>query len=311
MNRYQLEVAEFDRKHRRLTRGLSLGGAAFLIVAALWSAGLPPTQWWARAQALFEMENLSSQAVPAVKAAGPEHTVVRESEGPLGPSPEAAVSTSDDPQPLLLISTSPGRSAVEGTARIGTDATTPMTYSVGALLLNSACLVEVHKDHVILQRDDKKARLYLLGMSRKPEADVAELLSVAERAPSMPVIEASQSVITEYLRPSPMYDESQLRGYRVYPGRNVGVFANMGLQSDDLILSLDGQALTDGERGLELLNQLTSGATMSALIERKGKLEQLSLDGSYIQRDQEQMNSLATHSSPTAVLAPSPAATSN
>jgi len=189
-----------------------------------------------------------------------------------------------------LVSTSRGRNAREGTARLGTHPENPQTYAAGAILANGARLVEIDDDYVLLERDGKQAKLYLAGSGKK-SSDA--LLMVGGEPPAKPIVATHTESLTDYIRPSPVYDGEVIHGYQVYAGQKSGVFSQLGLQNGDVILSLDGQPFVDPRQAIDLLSQLTTGVAMSATVERKGKVERMSLDGALITADQERMKSPA------------------
>src|SRR2546429_388360 len=119
---------------RVLTRALSAGVAAFLVIVAANFAGLG---WY---------EELLSWLQPAPQSAPAPRPVARR--GPIGPPvsvtpmrPEGNDSSvSAVPQPLILVRTQRGRNSREGFAQIGVRTHSPQTYIAGALLANGARL---------------------------------------------------------------------------------------------------------------------------------------------------------------------------
>ena len=87
-----------------------------------------------------------------------------------------------------------------------------------------------------------------------------------------------QSAVNELLRPQPVFAGAQLRGYRVYPGRNRGQFAKLGLQPGDLVTAVNGAPLDDPNRGLEILRSVGMGAAVTLTIDRNGQQQQLTVD---------------------------------
>ena len=285
MNQHQLELVELDKRHRVRMRVGSFLGAGLVVVAALWSAGVPPTAWVSRVQGWIDrfggthakVEPRSQIAPPMPSSTAPAASA--------NSLPGTDSSVSPVPLALTLVSTSPGRSAFEGTARIGTDPTNPQTYAAGALLANGARLAEIHTTYVVLQRGDKTARLNLVGPEGAPTNIADDLLAVGGAAPVTPAVEPSHEMVTDYIRPSPVFDGEMIRGYEVYAGQNAGVFSQLGLQAGDVIISLNDMPFIDPEQSIEMFRQLATGMAMVATVERKGKRERISLDGSLITAD--------------------------
>lgn len=289
-NRYQLEVVEWDRRHRRVIRALSFVGACVLVIAALWGAGFPPTQWWVQMQAWLAQPD--KPIAEAAASAPPQVTPPAETVVAATPSSEAPSGTdssvSISPQPLFLITTSPGRNKSEGTAQIGTNPDNPQTYTGGAILANGARLTQIHRDHVILTRGDFSARLELFRRNAPAAPTSNTLLLVGGEQPGQVSIKPTKEILTHYLRPSPVYDGETLRGYQVYAGPKAGVFSRLGLEPGDLITAIDDMPLSDPQQSMELFAQLTRGSAVVATIERKGGTRRITLDGAHINTDQEQ-----------------------
>lgn len=296
MSRYQLEVEEFDRRHQLLMRGISFVGATFVIIVAFWSAGLPPAELWMRTQQWFaDSDSKASKPTPA--QAVPASAVLTTS-SPATPAPPAESlagtdsSVSEVALPLYLLAVAPGRNVHEGTALVGTTPENPQTYAAGALLANGAQLAEIYRDHIVLKRDDRTASLSLYQRSKAQTAarERDDLLSVGGNPKGQPLAASSHDILTDYLRPSPVYDGEQLQGYQVYPGQKSGVFARLGLQPGDVIVAINDSPLIDPAQAIQLLHQITTGMAVVATVMRKSqsRSERITLDGAVIVSDQDQ-----------------------
>jgi len=307
MNRYQQEVAEMDRRRKMKIRVVSVLGAAMVAVSALWSAGLPPSEWlvaidrwWSRRDASpAEMRpTVASTTQPGNDAI----TAVPKSNDTAAQGTDSSLSPT--PLPLYLVATSPGRNKNEGTAQLGTSVENPQTYAGGALLVNGVRLAEIHKDHVVLTRGGKSAELYLY--QRDPRADqrrsTSDLLTVSAAPAAAPLeVHKVNEGLTDYLRPSPVYDGEVLRGYQVYPGVRNGVFAQLGLEPGDVITSINDAPLNEPSQSIELFMQLMRGTAVVATVERKSGSRRITLDGALISADQEKIKEAsATNVSPLA-----------
>jgi len=192
---------------------------------------------------------------------------------------------------LILVDTSPGQDFREGTARLGTDARNPQTYVAGALLLNGSRLMEVYRDYIVLERDGQSARLYVQGKAPKGEPESALTVvgaAYASRpsdAPSAYPVSSGDTrtaAVNTYIRPNPVFDAEQLRGFAVYPGGQSGEFVKLGLQPGDVITAINGVGVTDGDQFMDALEQVTAGEVVEATIERRGSTQHVTLDGSAI-----------------------------
>lgn len=100
---------------------------------------------------------------------------------------------------------------------------------------------------------------------------------------------ASREVLTDYLRPSPVYDGETLLGYQVYPGAKSAVFGQLGLQPGDVITAVDDMPLNEPAQALEMLRQLTDGAVLKLSIVRKQSRLQISADGALVTTDRDRV----------------------
>lgn len=292
-----------DRHHRVVMRALSAVGAATIVIAALWSAGLPPSVW-PRSLEDWIANHRTKPTLPAEpltrasRADDPVSVVVEK-------KPEVSVvgtdsSTSKVPLPLYLLSAAPGRNFREGTAQIGTNIANPQTYSAGAVLANGTTLAEIHSDFVVLQRGDKSAKLmqYKASDGAAAHTEINGLLSVGGNQGVTPANVTTREVLTDYLRPSPVYNGEQLRGYQVYPGRKSNVFRQWGLQPGDVITAINGETFVDPTQAMQLFRQVTDGMAVIAAVERKGTRHAVTLDGALIVADQDATRNTGGESTP-------------
>jgi len=194
-------------------------------------------------------------------------------------------SVSRDPLPLVLTATRLGRNAQEGYADIGVNALSPQTYRAGALLANGAHLEGIYADYVVLERNGRRTPLYVLGHAgpgptRSPTSNA--LLTVGGTVPRATAVADNHDPLFEIMRVAPIYDEDTLRALEVYGSEHSDAFARLGLQPGDRITSIDGAELTSTGEALSQLRQITEGASLSVTIERSGKRQTLSLDGSIV-----------------------------
>lgn len=273
---------------------LSLVIAAALVGAVLWAAGVP-TRWMAvllqrsaSSTAPSGADDATNSSARSAFALSPDQ--LKSDSGAAGTD----ASTSTQPLPLYLVSVAPGRNAFEGTAQIGTSIANPQNYAAGAMLANGAQLAEIHSDHVLLRRAERSTRLYLYDRSSlSAQSSVRDdLASVGGTPVPEPLLASTREVLTDYLRPSPLYEGEALRGYRIYPGRKRSVFAQLGLQSGDVITAIDGMPINDATTTLNVLRELVNGAALKVAIEGNQGHKEITLDGAVIVADLHQTESL-------------------
>jgi general secretion pathway protein C len=204
------------------------------------------------------------------------------------PATAAGATGADAPRTrvaLVLAGTLAVRDPKAGLAIIGESAQAARLYAAGSSLPGGVRLHEVYTDRVILDRDGmletlpmprqvaagtgvSGARLSLPGNSAEP--------SLGENVQRL--IAQGPEVIGEVLRPMPMYANGQLKGFRVYAGRDRRKFAKLGLQPGDLVTQINGVPLGDAQHGMEILRSLGNSGSASVTVERGGVVQQLTVD---------------------------------
>jgi len=196
--------------------------------------------------------------------------------------PSAAPATSAN---LVLAGTLAGYDPAQGWAIIGANAQAARVYATGATLPGGSKLLAVYPDRVILDRNGARESLALPrlsgGAAPTPVAYNASGAQPGSLADSVRELLAQDpAAANELLRPQPVFAGAQLRGYRVYPGRNRGQFAKLGLQPGDLVTAVNGAQLDDPNRGPEILRGVGQGAAVTLTIDRNGQQQQLTIDPS-------------------------------
>jgi general secretion pathway protein C len=141
----------------------------------------------------------------------------------------------------------------------------------------------VYPDRVILDRNGVRESLALPRLSANAGATPVAYRPADAQSGSLAdsvreLMAQDQSAVNELLRPQPVFAGGQLRGYRVYPGRNRGQFAKLGLQPGDLVTAVNGAQLDDPNRALDTLRGVGMGAPVTLTIDRNGQQQQLTVD---------------------------------
>jgi general secretion pathway protein C len=261
-----------------------LGGAAIASLI-IWETGLDPFNLWQRATAPKPVPIAKAPAHPPTKAIGLTPPTPKGNDSSISPEPLA----------LTLVQVHLGRNPTEGSAEIGVVRESPQTYLAGAMLENGARLAEIHSDYVLLKKGTKLARLYLENAHSTGKIGDTTMLTVGgvKEAPP-PAKVTSREILTDYIRPSPVYDGDTVVGFQVFPGAKSGPFTQMGLQAGDLITEIDGTPLNDPTIAWDIFHQLADGSALSATVKRKGAAQSVSLDGSLILRAEEARSQPAT-----------------
>ena len=189
--------------------------------------------------------------------------------------------------PLILAGTLASTDPKAGLAIIGETAQNAKVYAVGGSVPGGMRLHEVYADRVVLENGGALETL-LLPRKFAGGAGIGQPAAVAGNT-EPPLAESVQrlvaqgpEVVGEVLRPMPTYANGQLKGFRVYAGRDRRKFAKLGLQAGDLVTSINGVPLADPQRGLEILRTLGSGGAANVTVERGGSSQQISIDAAQL-----------------------------
>jgi general secretion pathway protein C len=207
---------------------------------------------------------------------------------------EAATSGGGEVQqtrvPLILAGTLAVRDPRQGLAIVGATAQAGKLYAVGAVLPGGVKLHEVYVDHVVLEHDGVLEMLLLprqLNGGAGPGNTTA--MSPPGNSGEPPLADSVQKliaqgpeVIGEVLRPMPTYVNGQLKGFRVYPGRNRAKFEQLQLRAGDLVTQINSVPLSDPQRGMEILRTLGNAGTAQVTVERGAITQQLTVDASQV-----------------------------
>ena len=241
-------------------------------------------------------EGSANDVAPAVQAPAPNVDMAAVVNAHLfGVAPQSG-DPSDAPATtanLSLAGTLAGLEPEHGWAIIGASGQTARVYSTGASLPGGAKLFAVYPDRVILDRNGARESLLMPrlasgtgGRSPSRSAGLPPTAPDASLADSVrQLLVKNPSAGSELLRPQPVFAGGSLRGYRVYPGRNRAQFASLGLQPGDLVLAVNGAALDDPNRGLEILRGVGQGSAVTLTVERGGQQQQITVDPSAVAQE--------------------------
>ncbi|UCG71967.1 MAG: type II secretion system protein GspC [Chromatiales bacterium] len=147
-----------------------------------------------------------------------------------------------------------------------------------------ATLQQVRTDRVILSRG---GTLEALRLPREFEdsapAPTARRTGRRSASPTVQqVVQQNAATFTEVVRPQPFMPNGQLRGYRVYPGRNRQQFSALGLRPGDLVTAVNGISLTNPAEGMQIFRSLGDATQVNLTVERNGQSQNMTLDTSQL-----------------------------
>jgi general secretion pathway protein C len=158
-------------------------------------------------------------------------------------------------------------------------------YAVGDDVTRGTRLQAIFPDRVILARDgrletlrmDKDAPPRALAADGAP-APVAAPTGTSQLAQIRATVLADPSKAADYVRVQPSNVDGQMRGYRVYPGRDRSAFAAAGLRPGDLITQVNGIQLDDPSRAVQMLGDLSQAGSVTLVVERGGQQQTVNVN---------------------------------
>ena len=163
-------------------------------------------------------------------------------------------------------------------------------YSVGDDVSRGVQLTAIFPDRVILNRNGKLETLRLdkestSGLTGSPitqlqeqPADQGDDSASESLSEIRSQLLEDPSKVADYIRVQPVNTGSGLSGYRIYPGRDRTVFAAAGLRPGDIVTAVNGTALNDPSRSLQLLNELSQSSQINLTVDRGGQPQSFSIN---------------------------------
>ncbi|HWW19383.1 MAG TPA: type II secretion system protein GspC [Steroidobacteraceae bacterium] len=195
----------------------------------------------------------------------------------------AIASNGDAPQttmPLILAGVIADKDPNKGQAIIGENATAAKLYAVGGSIPGGARLHAVYADRVLLERNGALEALSLprnespagRGINTAPPLSLGTRLGAAASA--------NPTLLAGLVRVQPVFTQGRLSGYRIFPGggRGNAAFTQLGLKPGDLIEAVNGTALDDASRAMEVLQTLGSSASATVTVSRNGQSQEVNLN---------------------------------
>jgi general secretion pathway protein C len=167
-------------------------------------------------------------------------------------------------------------------AIIADDSGEENVYFINDSIPGGATLYRVEIDRVLLNRSGVLEALRLPRDFK--QASTKTTRSRGTRPPSrgnvQQMISENAASLSEVIRPQPFMPNGQLKGYRVFPGRNRQQFIALGLRPGDLVTKVNGVALNDPAQGMEIFRSLGSSNQVNVTVERNGSPQELTIDAS-------------------------------
>jgi general secretion pathway protein C len=181
----------------------------------------------------------------------------------------ATVTANDQKLAHAIIADGAGKEQVYFVSDAVPGGATLQQIETGRVLLNRGGVIEALR----LPRDFKDTAAANRNTSR-----TVRKKNTSRKPNIQQLVTQNASTFTEIIRPQPFMPNGQLKGYRVFPGRNRQKFMSLGLRPGDLVTEVNGIVLTDAAQGAEIFGSLSDSGQVNLTVERNGRPQLISLD---------------------------------
>lgn len=244
-------------------------------------------------------ESAQWQPAPAASVAGPGHSgpdlALIASASLFGPyhAPTVDAPLAEAPETGLNLTLRGILAATEergSRALIGSPNGDEMPYAVGAEIIRGVTLKAIFPDRVILSRGGRLETLRLdkdaadrASVSSGP-AESFEAVGNGDEDATESLAEVREQILQDptraahFIRVQPQNVGGQLRGYRIYPGRNRSPFSEAGLRPGDLVTAVNGIQLDDPTRAMQLLSDMSNSTSFTLEVQRGGQPQTITIN---------------------------------
>lgn len=192
----------------------------------------------------------------------------------------SGAATASLPNDLKLYGVRAAAGSLRGGAIIQLPDGSQISVSEGEEVMPGATLVAVGFDFADVMREGGRQRLFL-DPDKAPEtvsANGAAATTAGTAAPTAATPGLSATQVRAAVSLSPRTGASGVTGIVVAPGANAADFARSGLQSGDVIVSVNGATISAAQDLAQLQQSLAPGASLSLVVERGGQRVPLTIN---------------------------------
>lgn len=167
-------------------------------------------------------------------------------------------------------------------------------YAVGDEVPGQAVVKSIHPDRVILSRSGKlETLLFMADSSAETKSELATIPSENTISLSEGVVSKGDGVnwkidrtfldqqltnipaIAKQIRLNAFKEGEELKGYRLAAGRGSQLLSQLGLQSGDVLLEINGTELSDTSKAVKALQTFRDSTEINIVIDRMGTRKNL------------------------------------
>ena len=152
-------------------------------------------------------------------------------------------------------------------------------YSIGDKIQGGVEIEEIHPDHVVLNRNGRSEILKLQKISGLSGLGISESFSIRglkADSPEAALKEIRGNILKnptsfgDYALPVVVKEKGKQIGYRLQPQKKGQLLAELGIQSSDVIIEINGVKLNKPQNGISALRKLSTAKDLSLVIKRNG-----------------------------------------
>ena len=162
-------------------------------------------------------------------------------------------------------------------------------YAVGDPLPGGAKLSEIYPDRIILERNGRFETLRLprdrTQSGPAPSGNRSASLSVTSGSAGKAAafqryrneIKRNPSSFMTYVQAAPHREDGKFLGFKLQAGKKADAFAELGLQSGDIVTAINGVQIDSPASGMKAMRSLSDGDTVDVTLLRGGQETSLRL----------------------------------
>jgi len=157
-------------------------------------------------------------------------------------------------------------------------------FSVGDKMPGGILIKEIHPEHVVLERNGRLETLKLQkvsGIATLGRTSSRSSLSAASPASVLKEIRSNilknPMSFGDYALPIVVKEQGRQIGYRLRPQKKGKMLAELGIQSNDVIIQINGVKLNNQQNGIKALRQLSTATNLNLVVRRNGANVPLSI----------------------------------
>ncbi len=153
-------------------------------------------------------------------------------------------------------------------------------FSVGDKMPGGILIKEIHPEHVVLERNGRLETLKLQKISGIADLSRSTAsrssFSAGARPPAAVLREIRSNILKnpmsfgDYALPVVVKERGRQIGYRLRPQKKGKMLAELGIQSNDVIIRINGVNLDNPQNGIRALRQLSTATNLNIVVRRNG-----------------------------------------